>query len=341
MIGQIILITLGFAFLIKGADVLVSGSETIAKKFHIPEIIIGLTIVSIGTSMPELFVSVQSAMEGHADISIGNVVGSNICNLLLILGISAMVREIEFKRETRLIEIPITLAVTIAFYIVANLNKDISRIDSIILMILFGLFMTYTIVMGKKGEKFDADDPLLEKDIKQIAQKNIQIEKEELEKNDRIRKRKELKKMIMAFVKIILGIVVLKVGGDLVVHNAEKIAISLNISEKIISLTIIAIGTSLPELVTSVVAAFKGDSDIAIGNILGSCIFNILLIIGLSGIISPMNYDISYNSQLLLLVASTLLLALFPFIGKRNHMTRINGIVYVIMYIVYTVMLIK
>ena len=341
MIGQIVLIILGFALLIKGADVLVSGAETIAKKFHIPEIIIGLTIVSIGTSMPELFVSVQSAIEGHSDISIGNVIGSNICNLLLILGISAMVREIEFKRETRLIEIPITLVVTIAFYIVANINGSISRIDSIILLILFGLFMAYTIVMGKKGEKFDENDPLIEENPKQIAEKNEQIEKEKLEKDDKLRKRQDTKKIWISILEIVLGIIVLKFGGDLVVHNAEKIALGLHISEKIISLTIIAIGTSLPELVTSVVAAFKGDSDIAIGNILGSCIFNILLIIGLSGVISPMNYDTSYNSQVILLGASTLLLALFPFIGKRNHMTRANGFIYFIIYIGYTIMLIK
>lgn len=340
MAVQITLIILGFAFLIKGADILVSGAETIAKKFHIPEIIIGLTIVSIGTSMPELFVSVQSAIDGHSDISIGNVVGSNICNLLLILGISAMVHEIEFKRETRLIEIPMTLGVTIVFYIVANINNNIAIIDSIILLVLFGIFMAYTIVMGKKGEKFDQNDPLLEENEKQIVEKDKEIKKEESQKDDNIRRKKELKKIFISILQIVLGIVVLKFGGDLVVKNAEKIALALHISEKIIGLTIIAIGTSLPELITSVVAAVKGDSDIAIGNILGSCIFNILLIIGVSGIISPMNYNTSYNGQLIFLGASTLLLGLFPFIGKRNHMTRINGMIYVIMYICYTIMLI-
>lgn len=156
MILAVCLIVLGFGLLIKGADFLVDGSSAIAKKFHIPEIIIGLTIVSIGTSMPELFVSTTSALEGHSDMAIGNVIGSNVCNLLLILGLSTVIRPIKFQRETRLIEVPMCLAITIIFLILCNTGGGISQNEAIILIILFVMFIIYTIFMGIKGEKFDS-----------------------------------------------------------------------------------------------------------------------------------------------------------------------------------------
>lgn len=156
MILAVCLIVLGFGLLIKGADFLVDGSSNIAKKFHIPEIIIGLTIVSIGTSMPELFVSTTSALDGHSDMAIGNVIGSNVCNLLLILGLSTVIRPIKFQRETRLIEIPMCLALTIIFLVLCNTGNGISRNESIILICLFAVFILYTIFMGIKGEKFDS-----------------------------------------------------------------------------------------------------------------------------------------------------------------------------------------
>lgn len=313
MILEITLIILGFILLIKGADFLVDGSSKIAKKFHIPEIIIGLTIVSIGTSMPELFVSITSAIEGHQDMAVGNVIGSNICNLLLILGLSAIIRSIKFKKETRLIEIPLTLIVTIVLFVICNIENNITRPESIMLIVLFAIFIIYTIYMGKKGEKFDTENTLLE--VQSENTKNIPIAK--------------------SIISIILGIVALKIGGDFVVDNSVSIAQALNISEKVISLTIIAIGTSLPELVTSVTAAYKGDSDIAIGNILGSNIFNILLILGVSAFITPIQYSVSYNNQILVLIIGTVLLSLFPFIGAKNEMTKSNGISYLILYAIY------
>lgn len=315
MILQIILILLGFVLLIKGADFLVDGSSNIAKKFHIPEIIIGLTIVSIGTSMPELFVSITSAIEGYPDMAVGNVIGSNLCNLLLILGLSAIIKPIIFKKETRLIEIPITLLVTIVLCIMCNLQSDITRVEGAILIILFAFFILYTIYMGKKGENFDQEGAMVE----------IQTKKE------------NPTSAIQSILWIVLGIAALKIGGDFVVDNTVKIAQVLHISEKVISLTIIAIGTSLPELVTSITAARKGDSDIAIGNILGSNIFNILLILGVSAVITPIQYAVSYNNQILVLIISTILLALFPFIGRKNAMTRTNGVAYLIIYAIYMI----
>ena len=315
MIISIMLIAIGFVLLIKGADFLVDGSSSIAKKFHIPEIIIGLTIVSIGTSMPELFVSITSALEGHSDMAMGNVIGSNVCNLLLILGLSTVIHPVKFQRETRLIEIPMCLALTIIFMILCNTNTGITRGEAGVLIGLFILFILYTIVMGIKGEKFDGQD------------------------NDQNKEASTNGDMLKSILYVVLGIVGLKIGGDLTVEHSVKIAQQFQISEQIISLTILAIGTSLPELVTSVTAARKGNSDIAIGNIIGSNIFNMLLIIGVTALIKPITYNVVYNVQLIILVVATLLLAFFPIIPPKNEMNRPNGLVYLAFYAIYLMIL--
>ena len=318
MAVNILLIALGFVLLVKGADFLVDGASGVAKRFHIPEIIIGLTIVSIGTSMPELFVSITSAIDGYSDMAIGNVIGSNLCNLLLILGISAAINPIIFKKETKLIEIPICLGVSIVFLILANIGNSISRIDAIILIALFIGFICYTIMMAKKGEDFD-----------EISEEEKQRSAEEGKK----------RKIIVNIIYIIIGIIALKIGGDLVVEHSEKIAKMFNVSDKIIGLTIVAIGTSLPELVTSVTAALKKNSDIAIGNIIGSNIFNMLLIIGAAAVISPMNYNTSYNLQMGILIVATIVLGIFPYTDRKDEMTISNGITYLMLYALYMAML--
>lgn len=318
MAVNILLIALGFVLLVKGADFLVDGASGVAKRFHIPEIIIGLTIVSIGTSMPELFVSITSAINGYSDMAIGNVIGSNLCNLLLILGISAALNPIIFKKETKLIEIPICLGVSIVFLILANIGNSISRIDAIILIALFIGFICYTIMMAKKGEDFD-----------EISEEEKQRSAEEGKK----------RKIVVNIIYIIVGIIALKIGGDLVVEHSEKIAKMFNVSDKIIGLTIVAIGTSLPELVTSVTAALKKNSDIAIGNIIGSNIFNMLLIIGAAAAISPMNYNTSYNLQMGILIIATIVLGIFPYTDRKDEMTISNGITYLMLYALYMAML--
>ena len=311
---SVIFIIIGFLLLIKGADFLVEGSSNIAKKFHIPEIVIGLTIVSIGTSLPELIVSLKAATSGHADMSVGNVIGSNICNLLLILGLASTIRPLKIKRETRLIEVPMCLVLTIIFGIFCNTAGGISRPEAIVLIVLFAMFIIYTIIMGIKGEKFDKEDEETE---------------EKVEEQNQI-------SMLKNVIYIILGIFGLKIGGDFVVDNSIIIAEHFKISEQIISLTIVAIGTSLPELVTSVVAAIKGNSDISIGNILGSNIFNMALIMGVSALINPITYNIAYNFEIGILIAASIILALFPIIPPKNKMSRRNGILYLILYVVYT-----
>lgn len=320
MIINIILIIIGFILLIKGADFLVDGASEIAKKFHIPEIVIGLTIVAIGTSMPELVVSVTSAMEGHSDLAIGNVVGSNIANMFLILGMCAIIKPLIFKKETRLFEIPFTIFSTILlFFLCINGTSEqiniITKEEGIILLTFCVLFIIYNLIMAKKGEEFDKEEQIVE-----IRTKD-----------------KEYSPLWESIFGIILGIVGLKFGGDFVVDNSVQIAKILGISEKLISLTIVAFSTSLPELITSIAATKKGETDMAIGNILGSQIFNILLIIGFSAFLTPIVYSKSYDSNLVLLILGTIALGLFPFMGKKNEMTRYNGLVFVITYIIYLI----
>lgn len=313
MLMQIFFILIGFTLLIKGADFLVDGSSAIAKKLHISELIIGLTIVSIGTSMPELFVSTTSALEGCSDISIGNIIGSNICNLLFILGLSAVIHPVKFQKQTKWIENPMSIILTFIFLMICNTNKDITRAEGMILIGLFILFLLYTIIMAKQNNKNAIIQFSVEESKKISIIKNIML--------------------------VILGIVILKFGGELVVENAKRIAIELNISEKVIGLTIVAIGTSLPELVTSITAAIKGESDIAIGNIVGSNIFNMLLIIGVTAIIKPIKYNVTYNSQMAILFIGMIMITIFPFIKPKDELSRIKGFSFVLLYIFYTIKL--
>lgn len=310
MLLEIIFIVIGFAFLIKGADILIDGASGIAKKFNIPELIIGLTIVSIGTSSPELFISVNSILAGHEDFSIGNVLGSNIANLLLILGITAIITPVYFKSKTKLIELPMCLFFTVLFAILCNIGKQISRIDAAILLICFVIFIIYTIYIGQKNKDQDNE-------------------------KDNITSRKNLTNIIC----ILIGIIGLKIGGDLVVNNAEELALKFDISEKVISLTVIAIGTSLPELVTSIISAIKKEADLAVGNVIGSNIFNMLLVIGVTGFIKPISYNIEYNAQMTILLIASILICLFPYLDKKDQMTKSDGLMYVSMYAIYMIML--
>lgn len=311
MFIEILLILLGFVFLIKGADFLVDGASSLAKKFGIPEIVIGLTIVSIGTSMPELFVSITSAIEGYSDMAIGNVLGSNICNLLLILGISSIVSPVIFQKETKWFEIPLSFIFTVLFLIFCNSGLGITRKESVILIFFFFLFILYNVLILLKNKNDNC--------LSSSTKKSIPV----------------LKNILL----VIVGIALLKVGGDFTVDNAVLLAARAGISEKVISLTILAVGTSLPELVTSVVASYRGNSDIAIGNIIGSNIFNMLLIIGVSSFITPIMYNLSYNFELIVLIISTLLLWLFPLIPKKDEMSKGNGMVYLSLYILYLLIL--
>lgn len=247
----------------------------------------------------------------------GNVVGSNLCNLLLILGISALIKPIRVNKQTKTVELPMLLSITILFMALANIGGSISRIDAVIFLMCFVMFIGYTIVISKKNNEVDKEEEVQ----KQCENKNS----------------KEKQEQVKSIIYIVLGIIGLKYGGDFIVTNAVFIATKLEVSQKIIGLTIISIGTSLPELVTSIVAAKKGEGDLALGNVIGSNIFNILLILGTTAFIHPIKYLATYNVQMCILICATILICIYPFIGKKEELTRKKAGIFVSMYLVYII----
>lgn len=317
MFLEVILVLLGFFLLIKGADYLVDGASDIAKKFKIPEMVIALTIVSIGTSLPELVVSMSSALNGYSDISVGNVVGSNMANLFLILGASAIVTPLVYKKQTKFIENQVNLFATLIFFFFANgivSRNIITRSEGCLLLLCAAAFIAYNLYMAKHAKRISKDS----------TPKASRLEK----------KRINISKSIFM---VIGGIALLKFGGDFVVDNCVLIAKRFGLSEKLIGVTIIAISTSLPELITCINAALKGETDMAIGNILGSQIFNIFLIIGTSAVITPITYSVSYNKDIIILLFGTFFMCLNPFFGKKDTMTRMTGVFFVLTYLVYII----
>lgn len=317
MLLSSILILVGFVLLIKGADWLVDGASALARKNHISDLAIGLTIVAFGTSAPELIVNTFAAHQGHADIVLGNVIGSNIFNLFAILGIVGLIAPITVQSSTVWKEIPISFFALVALFLLCNNffaagPGVISRWDGAVLAIGFVLFLYYVYKQMKT-------DPLPEPEQQPDA---------------------PLPPGWKIWTKILVGLAGLIVGGRLVVVYAVEIATILGVSEKIIALTIVALGTSLPELVTSVVAAAKKNSDIAIGNIIGSNIFNILLIISASALIRPVAYNPIFNTDMYILAGGTVFLFAAMFIGRRQRLDRWQAFLLLAGYIAYTLYLI-
>lgn len=310
-----LLFIIGFIILVKGADFLVDGASSLAKKLKIPSIVIGLTIVAFGTSMPELVVNIFSSTSGSSGIAIGNILGSNIANILLILGISAIIYPISITKNTVKREIPLSILASFAVFFMANdiffdgqIVSALTRIDGFILLLFFIIFLYYTFAISK-------------------------IPKETKDEEDEIKERT----ILLSVVLIVLGVVALIVGGKWIVDGATHIARFFNISESIIGLTIVAVGTSLPELATSAVAAMKKNSDIAIGNVVGSNIFNILFILGFSSLIKPLVFNISDNINILMVILTSFLLLGFIFVGKKYKIERWQGILFVLSYVVYII----
>lgn len=312
-----ILFVVGFYLLIKGADLLVEGSASIAQKLKISSIVIGLTIVAFGTSAPELVVNVLASLKGSTDIAIGNILGSNIANILLILGISAMIYPLKTKENTVWKEIPLSLLATILLGVIANdLRIDgasysgLTRTDGIILISFFIIFLYYTFGISKVKDNFDK-----EMEIKNYTQSR-------------------------AIIFIIFGIAGLVVGGKWIVDGATKIAELFDVSQSLVGLTVVAIGTSLPELATSAVAAYKKHTDIAIGNVVGSNIFNIFWILGISSIINPLPFSTTFDFDILVMVLASVILFGIMFIGKKHTVTKWEGFLMVALYIFYLAFLI-
>ena len=311
---SIIMLIVGIVFVIKGADFLVDGSSILAKKVGVSELVIGLTIVSMGTSAPELVVNLVAGMQGKHDVVVGNIFGSCVCNILLILGISALIAPIAVGKSTVWKEIPMSFGAIVLTGVIALFFGDsgsmiINRWESSILLIFFVLFLIYVTFVSKSNsiEKIDSSEHNVFYVLGLIA----------------------------------LGFVGLFLGGRFTVDNAVKIAEVLGVSERLIALTIVSIGTSLPELATSAVAAFKKQSDIAVGNVVGSNIFNLLFILGVGGAFFPIHYSQAFNFDLIVMGASTIMLFLFMFVGKRNKLDRWEGSLFLtafVAYIVYQIM---
>jgi cation:H+ antiporter len=314
-----ILFVVGFVLLIKGADWLVSGSASVAKKYNISDLVIGLTIVSMGTSMPELIVNILASTSGASEIAIGNVVGSNIANILLILGVAAFIYPLTIKESTVMSQIPFSIIAILLVAFAANapiFNPDyslmISRLDGVVFILFFALFMVYIIKLAREGR---ADM------IEEAPDKVLSMGK--------------------SILFILLGMVGLFLGGKWVVDGAIKIAEQFGLSQNLIGLTIVAIGTSLPELVTSAMAAYRKNTDIAVANVIGSNIFNLLWVLGISAMISPMKYDPVVNADIIVLLVATSLIIFSLMTGRaKNQIGKPTGIFFLACYIAYTAFLI-
>jgi cation:H+ antiporter len=301
----------GFFVLIYGADWLVSGASSIAKKLNVSDLVIGLTIVSFGTSAPELVVAVLASLEGKSEIVIGNVLGSNIFNTLAILGVSAIIYPLTVQRNTVWKEIPMSLLAALLVGITANdvwldysAFSVISRSDGLMLLAFFIIFIYYTFNISRKST-----------DQMDIGTEEVPV----------------LKSILL----ILAGLAGLVLGGRWIVDGAVQIATSLGVSEAIISLTIISVGTSLPELATSAVAAYKRNADIAVGNVVGSNLFNIFLILGVGATIRPLPFNLQSNIDVFLTIISSFLLFAFMFTGKGRKIERAEGIIFILIYVGY------
>ena len=308
-----LILIIGFALLIKGADVFVEGASSIAKKFNVPSMIIGLTIVAMGTSAPEAAVSITSSLAGQNDMSVANVVGSNFFNILVVLGVSSIIAKLPVQKETIKKDTPFLILVS-GLLLIFGINLKLGRIEGIALLALFTYFLVNTI----KSAKMATDSTSSETGETAIAI--------ETESSSQI----SLPKTILISLVGIVGIVV---GGDMVVNSATSIATSFGMSANLVGLTIVAVGTSLPEFVTSIVAIKKGETEIAIGNVIGSNLFNILLVLGLAATINPIAMSMSAFIDIVFMVLITLLL--YMFMKKDNSLVKKQGIILVVLYIAY------
>lgn len=306
MIKMIVFLAIGFVLLIRGADFFVEGSSSLALKLHVSPLIIGLTVVAMGTSLPELSVSVVAALNNSNSLAISNVLGSNIFNFLVVLGISAMLNRLEVKDEVLKRDFPVSIGSSLLLVLFGYISQSLTRISGVIFLIIFVVYMIIIVKDAVKGDYINKE-----------------------EKNDKII---SLPKSLLF---IVVGIVAIKFGGDITVDSAVDIAEHIGISETIIGLTIVSVGTSLPELVTSIVAAKKGKHEMAIGNVVGSNIFNILLILGVASTISPIeviNHNIVDAGFLIIVSIMGLIFCI-----TKKYINRIEGAVMTGIYVVYMI----
>lgn len=301
-------LVVGFVMLIKGADLFVEGASKIAAKFKIPLIVIGLTIVAMGTSAPEAAISISASFQDAAAISIGNAVGSNIMNILLILGVSALITNLKIKPNTLRFEIPFVVVITAVLLLLGWIGGGLDKIDGVIMLVLFAAFLGYLFYLAKKGDDSSADD------VPELTEKD---------------------KLPILIIITLIGLVSIVLGSDLTVSAAKNIAQTIGIDDRTISLTVVAFGTSLPELITCIAASLKKKSDIAIGNIIGSNIFNILFVVGLASVFSPsvMPYGQAFVIDTIVAIAAAVILGLL--VLRKKELSRIGGVIMLSFYAVY------
>lgn len=322
-----VLLVLGFLLLVKGADYFVDGSSNIATSLKIPPLVIGLTIVAFGTSAPEAAVSITASIQGQNGIALGNIIGSNIFNLLCVVGMSAFIKPLSVKKSILIKEFPFLILSSILLLVLTDdllfqqsQNPILSNGDGLVFLMFFGIFLYYLleVALNSRNEKIDSKSvtTLLDNDNGNsncVSATSISTSK--------------------SILLSIIGIVGIIIGGKLVVDSASTIALNFGVSEKIIGLTIVSIGTSLPEFVTSVIAASKGESDIALGNVIGSNIFNILFILGTSALISPIPVDPSLFLDIVIMIFITIITYLFSI--RKRDISKCEGIMLIVAYVIY------
>ena len=317
MLNELFLITIGFIFLIKGADLLVKAATSIAKKLGLSELLIGLTIVAVGTSLPEIFVTITSAQEGRSDLIIGNAIGSCICNFLLVIGLTSLIRPIRLDKRIIKTHLPIGIGAMVLLLFLGNTEKlgdaqTITRWQGIVLILFTIAYIIYTIYEEKQ-------------------MKNETIDQEIIEDT----KSKERDSIILIIIYMIVGLLGLKFGADFIVDNAVCIARKFGFSNSVIGMTIIAVGTALPEIITGIISARRNETDLLLGNITGSNIVNLCLLIGLGAIINPLIFTTDFNISILLLIAITIFLQIIATKDEKNELDRKKGILLIIVYIIY------
>lgn len=305
-----IVLLIGFFFLIKGADLFVEGSASIARRFNVPAMVIGLTIVAMGTSAPEAAVSITSSLVGQNDMSVANVVGSNFFNILIVLGFSSILNRLPVQDNTIKKDTPFLLLIS-GLLLLFGLNFNINRIEGIIFLIFFAYFLITTIKSAKNIDNNTLTETATTVELELVNESPI------------------IKTILLS----VIGIIGIILGGDMVVDSSTNIATSFGMSENLVGLTIVAVGTSLPEFVTSVVAVKKGETEIAIGNVIGSNIFNILFVLGLATIISPITISMFALIDIIFMIVITVLLYLF--MKKNNSLNKTQGYLFIIIYIAY------
>lgn len=317
--SKILFIIIGFVILIKGSDLMVKAAISIAKKFGLSEMVIGLTILAVGTSLPEIFITVTSVMDGHFDLIIGNSIGSCICNFLFVIGLTSLVRPVKFDKRIVKRHLPISIVAMLILLLFGNSNLDyvITKSEGILLILFTLAYIIYSIYEEKKIY-------------------NEKINKEIIESVET----REIYPIITIIIYIILGILGLKFGADFVVDNSVKIASSLGLSEKFIGMTLVAVGTALPEIITSIISVRKDETDLLLGNISGSNIINLCLLIGLGAVIAPLKYSISFNSSIFFLIAVTIILQVIATINHKSEIDRKRGAALILIYFIYVLVMI-